>query len=146
MVEERAVVKSVEPDFLWVETVQQSSCNSCNARDNGCGQGALSKWFSRSFFLKIPLEYGSSEPVKEGDNVIIAVPDNALTQASLLAYLIPLLCLIGGAALGQGWSDLWAVVGAFTGLLVSAALLMFYSRSQKGNSIYQPRLLSVIRH
>ena len=37
MLEETGTVVKIEPDALWVETVQTTTCGSCSAR-RGCGQ------------------------------------------------------------------------------------------------------------
>jgi sigma-E factor negative regulatory protein RseC len=52
MTVEKARVISVEPSAnggngaLWVETFQQSTCGSCEAK-GACGQGVLGRWLSR---------------------------------------------------------------------------------------------------
>ncbi|WP_257266685.1 SoxR reducing system RseC family protein [Endozoicomonas sp. ONNA2] len=115
MIEEQGRVVAVERDFVWVETIRQSSCAICSAR-NGCGQHLFEKYrFSSSFsYIKAicPLV------VKKGDTVVVGIPKASLLKASFMIYLFPLLLMMAGI-----W--LFSVMGAEDWqLLISAGLLL----------------------
>jgi len=102
---------------IWVEAVQRSACNSCNARA-GCGQHSLSK-LGRPMRLWVSTE----QPLQPGQQVVLTLPDGSLALSALALYGLPLLGLIGGAVIGQlSGSDGWAGVAALAGLAGGFAL------------------------
>ncbi|WP_066013230.1 SoxR reducing system RseC family protein [Endozoicomonas atrinae] len=115
MIEEQGRVVAVERDFVWVETIRQSSCSSCSAR-NGCGQHLSEKYRVSSSYSYIKAI--SPWVVKEGDRVVVGIPEGALLKASFLIYLFPLLLMMAGIWLSSA-------MGATDGqLLLSAGLLL----------------------
>ncbi|USE39063.1 SoxR reducing system RseC family protein [Endozoicomonas sp. SCSIO W0465] len=115
MIEEQGRVVAVESDFVWVETIRQSSCSSCSAQ-NGCGQHLSEKYRADTSFSYIKAI--SPWVVKEGDRVVVGIPEGSLLKASFLIYLFPLLLMMAGIWLSSvmGFAD-WL-------LLLSAGLLL----------------------
>lgn len=104
MFTETGRVVAVEPDSLWVEVIQTSACQSCQAR-KGCGQAALAKVFSaRRQHVRAVLAAGDSAGrYAVNDRVEISIADSTILRGVGLVYVLPLLMLVGGALLGQHW-------------------------------------------
>ncbi len=120
---------------LWVEAVQRSACNSCNARA-GCGQHSMSK-LGRSMRLWVSTE----QKLQPGQQVVLTLPEGSLALSALAMYGLPLLGLIVGAIIGQlGGSDGWAGVAALAGL--AAGFILARKLAARYQSQWQPGLKS----
>ncbi len=150
MTVERARVIAVgsdpaQPDSVWVETLQSSTCGSCAAR-SGCGQGVMRRWLSRdSLCLELHRADGDDTPYAVGQWVEIAIPQGVVVKAALLAYLLPIFMLMLGAAAGSSvftgeLGTLVAALLAFAGGIVLARRL---ESRYLGQSDCQPRLLGL---
>jgi len=90
MIEETAVVIEVRGQQALLQTQRQSACQSCSVK-SGCGTSTLSKVVgnrSSQFIVENTLQ------AQPGNQVIIAVNENALVQGSLLVYLLPLVLML----------------------------------------------------
>ncbi len=116
MIEEQGRVVTVESEYVWVETTRRSSCSSCNARQ-GCGQHLSEKYKSDAYFSYI--KASSRWILKEGDHVVVGIPEGSLLKASFLIYLFPLILSMVGLWLSSlaGLSDLWLVLTSGLSLL-----------------------------
>jgi positive regulator of sigma E activity len=81
---------------------------------------------------------------KEGDRVAVDLSPKRLVQASLLAYAVPLVLLIGGVLLGSRYAD-WAglVLGVFACGIGYLILRVVDRRSAKKRS-FQPRIERIL--
>ena len=116
MIEERGRVVRVEAACVWVETQRQSACGKCHAEQT-CGHGLMNRLLpSRSLNH---VRASCDLPVNVGDEVTIALPEQALLSASFLVYLMPLLALFAGLLLGSilQLSEPWIIGLSLTGLL-----------------------------
>jgi sigma-E factor negative regulatory protein RseC len=139
VIEEDARVLSVEPGFAWVETERRSSCSSCSA-SSGCGTSVVATLFGeRTNRLRVSDDIG----VEVGERVVIGISDSALTRASLLAYLLPLVALMLSAfatrraGAEDGVVALIGILGLALGLLVTGRLTGGVSARDR----FQPVLL-----
>jgi sigma-E factor negative regulatory protein RseC len=148
MVSENGRVVAVTGDSIWVETIRQSTCDSCNA-SKACGQGVLNKIYDgQRHHIEIKLDENSPADIKVDDEVEICVPEQTLLLGSFLVYLLPLLGLLIGGFLGQSLADAaneaavvtGAVAGFIAGMLVARSGAATYS-AKEGN---RPRLLAVL--
>ena len=116
MVEEQGRVVTVEGEYVWVETTRRSSCSSCNARQ-GCGQHLSEKYKSDAYYSYI--KASSRWVLKEGDQVVVGIPEGSLLKASFLIYLFPLILSMVGLWLSSlaGLSDFWLVLTSGFSLL-----------------------------
>ena len=124
MTETPAQVTRVEGGIAWVASRAPASCGACGGK--GCGSSV----FGRLWHPNEP-EYRVDNPIgaRAGDSVVVGLPDGALLRAALACYGVPLLLLLGGAGLGQGFSgEPGAVLGGLSGLLAAALWL----RRQQG--------------
>ncbi|WP_417688797.1 SoxR reducing system RseC family protein [Pseudidiomarina sp.] len=134
MIREVAVIQAIEADHLEVSTDLKTGCGGC-AQQSTCGAGIISKAFSdRRATFRVARPEGS---FAVGETVELLMPEQALTQASLLIYGIPLLALLGMAVIAQsifGWTE---------GVSIVAALIAFASSFVALKRWYQMRDLQV---
>jgi sigma-E factor negative regulatory protein RseC len=97
MIEQDAAVVTVADGLAWVETRRASTCGSCSV-SGGCGTAVVAKLLGEG-----PNRFSVTDPigVAVGDPVVIGIADTALTRASLLAYLLPLVAMITTVFLAQ---------------------------------------------
>lgn len=125
MIRELGQITAVEGNYITISTQLKSGCSGCQ-QQNHCGAGLLSKAFpqrSGEFSLH------SEGHFAVGQQVELQLPESALARFSLAMYLLPLLALLLGAALGQ---LLWpqsegpAIMFAAVSMAVSFYLLRRY--------------------
>lgn len=145
MVEEQAIVVSIDQSGVWVETQRQSACGSCAAK-KGCGSAALEKMFgNKRNIVRVIGEL----PVKIGDHVVVGLEEDALVKGSMLVYALPILLIILFGYLGETIlsgllsmnSELASILGAGTGLLISFIWLNRFGLGISKNTRYQPVIL-----
>lgn len=121
--------------LLTVVFERPSACGNCN--------GCLSKQCTN---VELP---GDAEV---GDTVDVALPEKNIVRASAIAYVIPLLALLGGLLLGSlvhgplgiAWNaDLFAA--AIGGVCLIIGLLIVYGidRRLRKKADWQPRIVAV---
>ena len=126
MIEETATVVKTDEFYVWIEVMDKSACNQCQA-GKGCGQSMLGKLVkTRENILKLQQ---NEFPVKAGDKVIVGIDERVILKGSMLMYLLPILFIFVFALFGSWLSDLlnnlWfannvvATVFGLAGLLVS---------------------------
>jgi len=148
MLTESARVVAVETDSVWVETIRKTTCGTCAAQ-KGCGHGLMNQYGSgkRSYIRVLPGESGVSS-CRVDDEVLISIPEEVILQGSVIAYLMPLFCMLLGAVLAvqiqQEAQDMLAAVGAIVGLAVGFGALRWHSLAHRDDSRYQPVLLKIL--
>jgi sigma-E factor negative regulatory protein RseC len=97
VIEERAVVSRVEDGRVWVRPFGVESCARCR-EGRGCGGGVIGRLVSRRR-PDVPVQLRQALP-RVGDVVIVGVEEQALMQAALAVYALPILTLLlaGGFA------------------------------------------------
>jgi sigma-E factor negative regulatory protein RseC len=138
MIEQRARVVGTEGGFALVEVTPAGGCRSCGVQ-GGCGVSKLGKLLpQRSRVLRVPNELGA----RAGDEVTLGVADHALLASSAAAYLPPLAGLLAGALLAAALSpdDLFAMLGAGTGMLLGLAASHLHSRRWQQH--HAPRMVA----
>ena len=149
MLTETGRVVAVEADGVWVETIRQSTCGSCAAQ-KGCGHGLMNRISDghRSLIRAIPgrLEAAACQV---DDEVRIAIPEEVILRGSLVVYVLPLLAMLAGAALGAGLypaaGDLGAVLGAAAGFALGFAVVRLHAHHHRDDIGLQPTLLEIVR-
>ncbi|MEI6747118.1 MAG: SoxR reducing system RseC family protein [Methylococcaceae bacterium] len=85
MIEEQAIVTRVEPNQIWIKSLQSSACGGC-VQQTSCGTATLAKLLpKREFALDCDLN------LQVGDCVRVQIDDSHLILSSLLLYLLPLI-------------------------------------------------------
>ena len=134
----RAVVRAREGAIALVE-VEQGGCGRCHEK-GGCGGQHLTQMFCAG-----PKTYQVDNAIgaEIGDQVTIAVAAGSVRQTANLAYGVPLIACIGGAAIGASLAgDGGAVLGAAGGLVLSFLYIRFRSQANTGNSTERPHIIS----
>ncbi|WP_428634327.1 SoxR reducing system RseC family protein [Sedimenticola sp.] len=135
MIEQTGIVTDTDGNSLWVETRQVSGCATCAS--GSCSSAVVSKLFGeRRQRLQLP----NSLAARPGDAVVIGIPEAVLVRASLGAYLLPLLAMIGAALSGQLLEAGEGLQGLL-GLLGLAGGFLLVRRLTPGGPDLQPRLL-----
>lgn len=125
LIEQDARVVAVADGVAWVEAKRASACGSCSVA-SGCGTSVIAKLFGEG-----PSRFEVTDPigVEVGDLVVVGIADSALTRASVIAYLLPLVALIGFALVvkqagaGEGLVALSGIAGLALGLWGSGRLV-----------------------
>lgn len=134
----RGVVRAIDGGEAVVE-VEQGGCGRCH-EPGGCGGQQLTQALCSG-----PKTYRVNNPAGAGigEQVTVAVASGAVRRGANLAYVLPLLALVGGAAIGtQAVGDLGGIVGGSTGLVVAWFFLRIRMRGASGNSDIRPYIVS----
>lgn len=148
MICENGRVVAVEDGWIWVETIQTSSCTACSAK-SGCGQSLLNSIFAgKRHYVKVSTK-GFHAPVQLHDEVELAIPEDVMLKGSFWVYLLPLLLLISGALLGEHFQltenmDVSAAIGALIGFLAGLMALRLHAFRHRHNPAFHPVLSRVI--
>ena len=143
MITETGRIVAVESDCVWVETIRQSTCNSCSVQ-KGCGHGLMNKVDAgRLNHVRALLAGSSPELFAINDVVRISIPEKVLVQGALLVYLLPLLTMLGGGLLvSHFWvGDVIAAFGALAGLGLGFALVRWHAFRTRDDASLQPSVL-----
>lgn len=132
MIKETGRVVAIDDEFLWVETIQRSSCHSCAAK-SGCGQSVLGKMFDgRRSHIRLSRQTSDTANYQVDDQVEIGLPEDALLKGATWVYLMPLFGLIGGGVLfsylfntPSNNSDAIAILGSVLGFAISLIISRF---------------------
>ena len=131
MISQNAIVVATEPDRIWVEVERQSTCGGCQVRQ-GCGTGLLAKHVGKRFNrISVP----NNKTVFIGQQVTVAIPDDALLQGAFFMYLLPLLALFAGAGLAH-WLKLPEAFQILAGLAALIAGFLWVASRIKSKKIY----------
>ncbi|CAH0990419.1 Protein RseC [Sinobacterium norvegicum] len=123
---EEARVVAKEDGLLWLVTQRQTSCGTCAAK-KGCSQKVLAELGAKdAHYIKV--DQHPEMQANVGDIVEIMVPGEAIVKGSLQIYSLPLLTMIVGAAIGDGYAGdggaiAAAIIGFCAGLWVSKKLI-----------------------
>jgi sigma-E factor negative regulatory protein RseC len=104
-----------------VMPTEKSGCGVC-ASSSSCGVSGLGKYFSHN---RKTIAVQCNANVMAGDELQLSMDEGDLLKAGLLAYLLPsLLTLVGAAAAAAfGLGDIGAVLGAANGMAVGFLLV-----------------------
>lgn len=144
MIEEHAIVLTLEadsanPSIATLEIVRQSACGLCG-QTRGCGNALWGKLFahqSASFRAENAIN------AKIGDHVIVGINEQALMKSALLLYLLPLVVMLLSALAFQAlFTSEWAaILGAFTGLLLTFLWVKGHTAGRQYYQRHQPKIL-----
>lgn len=143
MITELGQVTAIDAGGVWLKTIQQSTCNACSAR-NGCGQKLLNQIgaSTASLWASYDPQFTEAQSLSVGDWVEVSVEEGAVVLGSLLAYGLPIACLVAGATLGND-SNSAALLGAVAGLISGALLSRYILRNRVGQQFFQPTVVAI---
>lgn len=145
MIRETGRVIAIKGGELWVETIQQSTCDSCSA-EKGCGQRLIAKATGNTTAIKVLPGRYDIKTVQMNDEVVIGVPEHVVVNGTLLTYFLPLLIMVLGVILLDSFfsNDVAAAIGAVSGLLLGAVFVRIHSHLHRDNSDVHPILLEQV--
>ena len=114
----RAIVTivSIDGQTAYVESSGSTACSGC-ASSGSCGTKSLMAVFGKkSIALEIENHFGAAI----GDQIEIGIEHSTILKLSALSYLLPLIGLLGGGAIGTTMNagDLVAFGAGLVGLFV----------------------------
>jgi sigma-E factor negative regulatory protein RseC len=140
MLEETGRVVELQGGYALIETQPRSACGHCNQGDN-CGTSVLSGLFSRRRSRLRLLNHLGLQP---GDQAVIGINESVLLSTAVMAYLLPLLLMIGCAvmadvlAYGDQVSFGASMLGLFAGMRITNRIM--------GNKDFQSREIILLRN
>lgn len=147
MLEEEARVVSASGDTARVHIKPNSACGSCNAK-GACGTSLVASLFpTRNATFTVQNPVGAMP----GQDVIVGLDEDVLQRASVIVYLLPILGLILGAALGVWLADRYfslsaepvSIVSGLSGMAVTFILVNRFSKTTGRNKQYQARIVRI---
>lgn len=139
MLVEQGTIVEIGDSGLLVQVINQSTCGTCAAQ-KGCGQGVLAKYLSGSQFVRVALRHRPTSDFHVGEQVELGIEESAMLRAAFLVYLVPLLLLVAGAAIGNQFSELFAILLGLAGLIIGG----IYVRKQGLKKVDDPRYSPVV--
>lgn len=145
MLKEVGTIIRIEPDAVWVETLQKSTCGSCHAQ-HGCGQHVLGKALSTSSSIRVLLQGQAAEKFSLNQQVTIGLPEDVVVKGSLVIYLIPLLSLIFFANMGYAImpSEAVSVLSGFAGLVFGGCIVRWHAWKTRNDPRLQPVIFDTV--
>lgn len=148
MIEEVAIVVAVEADQAVLQTQRRSACQSCSVKQ-GCGTSVLSKVVGqRSTHITI----NNTMNAGIGDEVLLAIEDDALVQGSLLVYALPLVMMLVFAVTGEYWAranqfnqEIVSILFAVVGFMLAMVITRITIHSSRLKQRIQPRMVRILR-
>lgn len=121
MIEQTAKVVSVDDKTIWLDAERKSTCSGCAAKQ-GCGTGILENHVGKRF-SRIAVD--KQQAVKIGQNMQLAIPEEALLHGAFMMYLVPLLMMFAfaGVANSLGVNTLFESLAGLTGLAAGLILV-----------------------
>ncbi len=116
MIKQQAKVISTDENIVWVEAERKSTCSACKAR-KGCGTGMLSEHVGKRFSR---LSVEKTSDVTIGQDIQIAIPEEALLEGAFLMYIVPLMVMFFTAAIAHflQFNQFLEIIFGLTGLFV----------------------------
>jgi len=145
VIRETGRVIAIKSGELWVETIQQSTCESC-AAEKGCGQRLIAKATGKTTAIKVLPGRYDIETVQMNDEVVIGIPEHVIVTGTLLTYFLPLLTMVLGVILLDKLlsNDAATAIGAVSGLLLGAVLVRIHSYLHRDDLDVHPILLEQV--
>ena len=133
-------VIAINGNRATVKLSDGGGCGNCPSRDKCRDTGHMQ--------MEVPIP--PHIKLNVNDRVLLTFSDSPVAAMALLVYLLPLICLIAGAAIGNRLDDMYGTTSPIYALLVAAAcfaapLLAFrlFRRKINGCGRHHPQLLEV---
>ena len=134
----RGVVRAVDGREAVVE-VEQGGCGRCHEK-GGCGGQHLTQMLCAGKKTYRVDNFGGA---LVGDRVTVAIAAGAVRRSANLAYGMPLVAVIAGAALGmQAGGDPGAITGGAVGLISAWLVVRWKTSPGTGKTEIRPYIVS----
>ncbi len=125
-------VTAVDGKWLEITFCRPSDCDKCHACMGG----------EKTTTLRLE---GKGQV---GDRALVSLPASTITQASLLAYALPLAGMLIGMAAGDKLiplgNSLGALIGALIGLAIPLIGLLVTEKKRRSNPKWTPKIIRII--
>lgn len=114
MIEQHAKVIAQDDQTVWLQAERQSTCSKCQVRQ-GCGTAMLANHVGKRFSrIAVP----KTHDVVIGDDVQLAIPEEALLHGTFMMYIVPLLLMFVCAAIAHSLNlhEVFEIIFGFSGL------------------------------
>ncbi len=139
MITENGIVTQVNTSVAWVKTIRSGACESCSSKDS-CGTAKGQK--------TMIVTVDNTLNVEKGDQVVIGLETRPMLFLTFLLYVLPIILLIIGAAIGNGIAPSLNVNPSLPAMVVGFSFfgLTFYFIRKKYDSLsknkaYKPFLV-----
>lgn len=139
MIEETALVLEVREQQVLLQTQRKNACQTCSVK-SGCGTSTLSKVVgkrSSQFVVENTLD------LHTGDQVVVAIDENALVQGSLLIYFLPLVLMLMAGILAELLfsTELVTILFSIIGFVLSMMVVRYILSLSRLKKSIHPQLL-----
>ncbi len=98
MIEEKALVVSSNAQYAWVSPLKSAGCSGCPSAST-CSSTFLSSMLKQKTERAVKID--NLDGVSAGEHVIVGIHSVNLLFSSMLAYLLPIICLLLFALIGH---------------------------------------------
>jgi len=98
MIQEKALVISSNAQHAWVSPLRSAGCSGCPSAAS-CSSSFLNSMLKQKSERTVKVD--NLDGVSAGEHVIVGIHSVNLILSSMLAYLLPILCLILFSLIGQ---------------------------------------------
>ena len=141
MATEQGLVTKIGFDTAWVKTTKTESCKACAARESCHTLGGGKE---------TEVEVINTVGAKAGDTVVLGFEDASLLKASFLIYIVPILAMMMGAAIGEKMAVIYhldftatsAILG-FLFLFLSFLPLRWLGARLAKKEQYRPKIIRI---
>jgi len=120
---------------VQVDVDRPASCAACSA-GRGCGLMNVIRLFGISGRHSLDISLRTGQACQVGDAVTLSIPESRLLKMSVLAYLVPVLCLGTGAWCGSllvfGAGELGSILGGGAGLIIACSFQAMFEWRLRG--------------
>lgn len=138
MITENGIVTKIDAKTAWVKTVRRSTCEGCGSKDS-CEAAKTGH-----------VEAVNLAGAGLGDAVTVGFESGSLIKISMLLYIFPVLCMIGGAVLGTYLAPDYgmdestaAAIFAFGFFFISFICIRLTGNRMSGNAKYQAKIIKI---
>jgi len=138
MITENGIVTKINEKTAWVKTVRRSACEGCGSKES-CEA-------AKSGHVEAVNLAGAGL----GDAVTVGFESGSLIKISMLLYIFPVFCMIGGAVVGSYLAPRYdmdesasAALFAFGFFLISFICIRLAGNMMSGNTKYQAKIIRV---
>jgi len=114
MIQEKALVVSSNAQYAWVSPLSVASCSGCPSAAS-CSSSFLNSMLKQKSERTVKID--NLDGVSAGEHVIVGIHSVNLIFSSMLAYLLPILCLVLFSLIGHVFfSELTSIILGIFGL------------------------------
>ena len=133
MIEEAVRVVEQDGYYVWVETISNSTCNSCGSQSR-CGTSVLSSLFKQR---RNRLRVINGLNLQTGEQAILGMNEQDLVKAAFYVYMLPVLLMvvIGLVANAYGLGDNTVILLCMLGLVADFLLVRVIGKHPPGGLV-----------